>query len=465
MVFNFIVMNKGILLIYLFLLCINVSYSQINVVSITDASIDEGRELIHTITLSDRTTEDLILNFSFRHITTSFAGENSDMNLIALFDGPYFSIEPNFRIEQEFTLVVPEGISTFRFQVHTNEDDIEENDEQYEFSVDGVFAIGTILDANDNDTTSIFSVSNAIETEGGFLEHEVVLSNPVAKTKTFAFSLVDNTTDGVLVDYGTPVFSDNITYDDVTELITIPEITEGIASFTITIRTIDDRIIEEDEFYDLTIGTIPATGTIIDDDTVTISSVGDAEEVEGADLIHSISLSNVNPEIKSFAFSLIDETTNITDYGVPIFSNGVSINSTSTLITVPAGVSNFTVTIFAIDDFFDEDDESYLLNFEDVSATGTILNNDTFAFPKFFTPNNDNIHDTWPYDLVENNYIYDNAMMYVYDRYGRLLKQFTSESNGWDGTYNNKNMLSDDYWYRIILQDGEVHVGHFTLKR
>jgi gliding motility-associated-like protein len=52
-----------------------------------------------------------------------------------------------------------------------------------------------------------------------------------------------------------------------------------------------------------------------------------------------------------------------------------------------------------------------------------------------------------------------------YDRYGKLLKQLNSLSNGWNGTLNGNLLPADDYWFRLILNDNQVINGHFSLKR
>ena len=83
-------------------------------------------------------------------------------------------------------------------------------------------------------------------------------------------------------------------------------------------------------------------------------------------------------------------------------------------------------------------------------------------FPKFFTPNNDGFHDVWTLKGSTTK-VYD---LYIYDRYGKLLKQIrTSGKAGWDGTYRGKNLPSDDYWFKVVFEDGFVKTGHFTLKR
>jgi len=82
--------------------------------------------------------------------------------------------------------------------------------------------------------------------------------------------------------------------------------------------------------------------------------------------------------------------------------------------------------------------------------------------PNFFTPNNDNIHDTWEVVGIKE---YNNAQVYIFDRFGKLLKQLNPQKGGWDGTYNGNPLPASDYWYRIELEDGRMLNGNFTLKR
>ncbi|UKM66347.1 T9SS type B sorting domain-containing protein [Flavobacteriaceae bacterium GSB9] len=85
--------------------------------------------------------------------------------------------------------------------------------------------------------------------------------------------------------------------------------------------------------------------------------------------------------------------------------------------------------------------------------------------PKFFTPNNDGAYDTW--HIVGANQL-PGTLVYIYNRYGKLLKTLPHTSAGWDGTFNGHNMPSDDYWFVAnIVQDGESFdiKGHFALKR
>jgi gliding motility-associated-like protein len=86
-------------------------------------------------------------------------------------------------------------------------------------------------------------------------------------------------------------------------------------------------------------------------------------------------------------------------------------------------------------------------------------------YPKYFTPNGDGIHEYWNIkDLSEQ----DAALISIFDRYGKLLKQIKPSGIGWDGMYNSQMMISDDYWFTIsYVKNGEAKEfkAHFALKR
>jgi|GEM_PF-3047577 len=81
-----------------------------------------------------------------------------------------------------------------------------------------------------------------------------------------------------------------------------------------------------------------------------------------------------------------------------------------------------------------------------------------------FTPNGSGpeISETWHIIGVEE---IPQTLVYVYSRFGKLLKTLTSKSAGWDGTYNGIPLPSDDYWVLIKLADGQEIKDHITLKR
>ncbi|AWI24735.1 choice-of-anchor L domain-containing protein [Flavobacterium pallidum] len=87
-------------------------------------------------------------------------------------------------------------------------------------------------------------------------------------------------------------------------------------------------------------------------------------------------------------------------------------------------------------------------------------------YPKYFTPNGDGFHDTWNISVLSNQ---PNAKIYIFDRFGKLLKQIsTTNPTGWDGTYNGQPMAADDYWFVVKYMEQGINKefrAHFTLKR
>ncbi|HBS54005.1 MAG TPA: gliding motility protein, partial [Flavobacterium sp.] len=84
--------------------------------------------------------------------------------------------------------------------------------------------------------------------------------------------------------------------------------------------------------------------------------------------------------------------------------------------------------------------------------------------PKFFTPNGDGYNDYWNIKGVNASFS-SKSILYIFDRYGKLLKQVSPSSQGWDGTLNGEPLPADDYWFTLKLEDGREAKGHFSLKR
>ncbi len=93
-------------------------------------------------------------------------------------------------------------------------------------------------------------------------------------------------------------------------------------------------------------------------------------------------------------------------------------------------------------------------------STVTIL-----SYPKFFTPNGDGFNDFWNIKCLRNNA----GLVSIFDRFGKLLKQFKTTSSGWNGTYNNNLMPTSDYWFLVTYFDEngieKEFRSHFTLRR
>lgn len=94
------------------------------------------------------------------------------------------------------------------------------------------------------------------------------------------------------------------------------------------------------------------------------------------------------------------------------------------------------------------------------NATGRVV--PLLYYPKFFTPNGDGYNEKW---RIEFSSLEPKLQVYIYDRFGKLITGFPSQSEGWDGTFNGNPLPSTDYWFVVVRQDGRIHKGHFSLIR
>ncbi len=88
-----------------------------------------------------------------------------------------------------------------------------------------------------------------------------------------------------------------------------------------------------------------------------------------------------------------------------------------------------------------------------------------YGYPDYFTPNADGYHDTW--NIIGGDRL-PGTQVYIFDRYGKFLKQIATDGPGWDGTFNGEPLPSSDYWFKIEYQfEGQSAeaTGHFALKR
>src|SRR5690554_6511829 len=91
-------------------------------------------------------------------------------------------------------------------------------------------------------------------------------------------------------------------------------------------------------------------------------------------------------------------------------------------------------------------------------------------YPKFFTPNGDGYNDNWNITGLTE---FHNAEIYIFDRYGKLLKQLNPTGEGWDGTFNGNQLPSTDYWFKVLYDEEDQNnniqrrefKAHFSLKR
>ncbi|MCL9769113.1 T9SS type B sorting domain-containing protein [Flavobacterium sp. HXWNR69] len=83
-------------------------------------------------------------------------------------------------------------------------------------------------------------------------------------------------------------------------------------------------------------------------------------------------------------------------------------------------------------------------------------------YPQYFTPNGDGYNDTW---FIAGLQATDKIN--IFDRYGKLIKQLQGEES-WDGTYNQQQLPSTDYWFTVDYTENgnpKQFKAHFSLKR
>lgn len=107
----------------------------------------------------------------------------------------------------------------------------------------------------------------------------------------------------------------------------------------------------------------------------------------------------------------------------------------------------------------------HVIYIKDKDLCGTVPKEVTvLGIPSFFTPNGDGYNDTWRIKGMDKGY-YSKSIIYIFDRFGKLLKQMSPTGEGWNGIFNNQPVAATDYWYVMHLEDGRTIKGHFALKR
>ena len=169
-------------------------------------------------------------------------------------------------------------------------------------------------------------------------------------------------------------------------------------------------------------------------------------------------------------------TTEVVDSDLPELAAEVTtlaFSNRPAIEAMAAGIGNYE---FNIDDgpwqqsgmFENVSKGTHVIKARDRNGCGEVSTMvEVIDYPLFFTPNGDGNNDLWRVPGIEDQ---PNAKIYIFDRYGKLLKQLVPDGEGWDGTYNGTLMPSDDYWFTINYEEprtgeSKIFKAHFTLKR
>ncbi|MRD47336.1 hypothetical protein GHT07_08590, partial [Caenimonas koreensis DSM 17982] len=328
-----------------------------DVARVSSTSVTEGGDLVQTVTLTGLTAQPVVFSLE---LGGTAAGSDYNAAGISFSDAVLGS---------DGFITVDAGVTSFTMTTPTTNDSLDESDETVTVTIGGVVGTGTIVD---DDTATVSSVSAASVTEGGNLVHTVTMSNAADHATSFAYSLGGGTASSGDYTAASVSFSNLVTLSG--GFVTVPA---NVSSFTVTVPTVGDAVDEFDETVNLTVGGASATGTIVDDDTATISSVSAASVTEGGNLVHTVTMSTTADHATSFAYSLGGGTASSGDYTAASVSFSNSVTLSGGFVTVPATVSSFTVTVPTVGDAVDEFDETVNLTVGGASATGTIVDDDT----------------------------------------------------------------------------------------
>lgn len=239
----------------------------------------------------------------------------------------------------------------------------------------------------------------------------------------------------------------------------------GISAITLVTNTFDVPDFEDenltlckDSTLDLSVANnfssyLWNTGAI--SNSITVTTSGD----------YSVKVTDLNGCEKIKNFNVIpSETAIITDSIITDFNENA--NSVSVQYT---GIGDYE---FSLDGLYFQESPvfnnllagSYLAYARDKNGCGLSIPYPIYVmdYPRYFTPNGDGYNDYWK---IKNLNLFPNAIVTIFDRYGKLLKQLNNTSNGWNGTFNGLNLPSDDYWFTLKLEDTKEYKGHFSLKR
>ncbi|CAH1608521.1 Calcium-binding protein [Vibrio jasicida] len=401
------------------------------VLSISDVTVNEGEPAVFEVVLSNQSESETSVTLTLADGSATGGSDFDNTSVLVTFsDGTSQSV--SVAEDGSFTVMVPANDTDFSITVVTNNDEILEGDETFTLTASTPTqeepAEGTAIISDDgdgpgqnpdDDRPNVASITDATVNEGEAATLVVNLSNPSTTNTVVTMQLAgDTATSGV--DFSdttvTITFSDNtsevvLLNPDGTFEVNVPE---NITTFSVTVDTFDDDILEGAETFTLT-GTTstqstPAqgTGTIVDDgsgpgpdpddDRPVVASISNATVNEGDPATLDVTLSNPSTTDTVVSMTLADGTA---DGGVDYTDTSVTItyadNSTQVVVvnpdgtfdvTVPANDTTYSVTVNTIGDDGFEGPETFTLSGSTsvqttpAQGTGTIVDDGSGPGPE-----------------------------------------------------------------------------------
>lgn len=242
----------------------------------------------------------------------------------------------------------------------------------------------------------------------------------------------------------------------------LPQIIDGNICVNLVTNAVSPYILEthlSDNLYDFT-WTYNGQSVFGANSTLVASLAG----------IYSVVATNVNTNCKSLPTPAVVTESNP---GMAFTTTQTLAFSDNAIITITvdpvSGVNVYQYSLdygpYQLDNFFENVTPGlHTITVTDINGctnlTKTLY---IIGYPTYFTPNGDGIHDTWNIFGLDAS-----AKIFIFDKNGKLIKQISPTSVGWDGTYNGIQLPSTDYWFSVEFTEfsvNKIFKSHFSLKR
>ncbi len=185
--------------------------------------------------------------------------------------------------------------------------------------------------------------------------------------------------------------------------------------------------------------------------------------------IYSVTITNVNTRCENTDEIEVERSSPPITFSAQLVTPAFAQNNRIEVSVIGEGDYQFSIddSPFQVPAFFENvSPGNHIITIQDVNGCGSVtLNVFVIDYPRFFTPNGDGINDTWNIIGGERLNIVN---LFVFDKFGKLISQINSASQGWDGFFNGQQLPSTDYWFSIDFIENNISrriTGHFALKR
>ncbi|NOH42075.1 VWA domain-containing protein, partial [Vibrio coralliilyticus] len=451
-------------------------------ISMLENSVDEGNSLVYKVTLEEGVLQETQYSVTFGK-SDSDSADNSDVDLSQVI----FTNGVTYDSTTE-QVVVPVGVSTFSVLIPTVIDGVYESSEDYTLILGEQQATGTI----DNVDIPLVSVSeNVSVSEGAAAEFTVSLSKNTAEAVTINLALAHLETDASDISSMVVEYHDGNSWQTLAIApngdVVLPA---GVTQARVTVQTTDDDsqpVYEGAERFELAVsgvagaqGSDSSVATIVDDGSVDPDGEGPEIADDDRPVVTSVSDQNVEEGgVVSFDVALSAKSTSDTQvvlelneinatspedfngsvvtvkYGDPEQSEQVTLQNGTFEFDLPAGESDFTVSVQTNDDQVSDNNETFTLaaNTEyqsnQVSGTATIQDNEK--------PTVDLDGSEYQIEFVSESAGYHNVFgYYVYDETSDtqqlqilMSDSYDSRQNGFDPVLANQDSMDNVEYFLI----------------